>query len=190
VIAGGGDIGAGERGTFTKEEMMAELAVERGTHAHKIDWSAAVWAGVIAGIVFIMMEMLLMPMFGFAPSMWAPPRMMAAIGMGQDVLPPPATFDLTVMMVAMVIHFTTSILFAIVAAFVIRNLSTGAAIAVAVAGALLLYGFVFHVMTAGPWPWFAMGRNWVNVLSHVVFGAIVAWWYKARANPVQEHAHR
>ncbi len=167
---------------------MADIAVARGAHTHSIDWSAAIWAGVIAGIVFMMMEMLLMPMFGFAPSMWAPPRMIAAIGLGKDVLPPPASFDLMVVMVAMVIHFMTSMLFAIVVAFVIRNLGMGAAIAVGVVAALLLYGFVFYIMTAGPWPWFAMARNWVNILTHIVFGAIVAWWYKARAKPAQEHA--
>jgi uncharacterized membrane protein YagU involved in acid resistance len=167
---------------------MTEIAVEHGTHARGIDWSAAVWAGVIAGIVFMIMEMLLMPMFGFAPSMWAPPRMIGAIGMGEGVLPPPATFDLGVVMVAMVIHFATSILFAIVVAFVIRNLGMGAAFAVGILGALLLYGFVFYVMAGGPWPWFAMARNWVSILSHVVFGAIVAWWYKDRAEPARERA--
>ncbi|MBW3628120.1 MAG: hypothetical protein KY464_02370 [Gemmatimonadetes bacterium] len=162
---------------------MAEITVAREAHTRAIDWSAAVWAGVVAGIVFVMMEMLLMPMFGFAPSMWAPPRMMAATGMGKGVLPPPATFDLLVVMVAMVIHFTTSILFAIAVALVIRRMTTGAAIAVGVIGALLLYGFVFYIMAAGPWPWFAMARNWVSILAHVVFGAIVGWWYRARATP-------
>ncbi len=168
---------------------MAEIAVARETHSQSIDWSAAIWAGVIAGLIFLVMEMLLMPIFGGAPSMWAPPRMIAAIGMGQDVLPPPATFDLMVVMVAMMIHFTTSILFAIAVAFVIRNLGMGAAIGVAVVAALLLYGFVFYIMTAGPWPWFANGRNWVSILAHIVFGAVVAWWYKSRAKPTQEHAH-
>jgi uncharacterized membrane protein YagU involved in acid resistance len=168
---------------------MADIAVEHRAHArgHGIDWSAAIMAGVIAGIIFIMMEMFLMPLFGFAPSMWAPPRMIGAIGMGKDVLPPPATFDLGVVMVAMMIHFATSILFAVVVAFIIRNLGTGAAIAVGVVAALLLYVFVFYIMTGGPWPWFANGRNWVSILSHVVFGAVVAWWYKARADRTEEH---
>lgn len=165
---------------------MADIAVEHGAEARTIDWSAAVWAGVVAGIVFMMMEMLLMPLFGFAPSMWAPPRMIGAIGLGEGVLPPPATFDMGVVLVAMVIHFATSILFAIVVAFIIRNMTLGPAIAVGIVAALLLYVFVFYVMTAGPWPWFANGRNWVNIMTHIVFGAIVAWWYKSRAHPVEE----
>jgi uncharacterized membrane protein YagU involved in acid resistance len=166
---------------------MAEIAVHhRGAGA--IDWSAAVWGGVVAGIVFMMIEMLMMPMFGFAPSMWAPTRMIGAIGMGKDVLPPPATFDLGVVMVAMMIHFATSILFAIVVAFIIRGLGMGAAIGVGIVAALLLYVFVFYLMTAGPWPWFANARNWVNIFAHIVFGGMVAWWYKARAHPAEEPA--
>lgn len=172
--------------TRKRETEMAQIAVDDRGGTAGIDWSAAIWAGVIAGVVFMMMEMLLMPLFGFAPNMWAPPRMIAAIGMGRDVLPmpegPPPTFDMGVMMVAMIIHFTTSIIFGIVVAFIIRNLTMGAAIAVAVVAALLLYGFVFYIMTAGPWPWFAMARNWVNIMTHIVFGAIVGWWYKARAS--------
>jgi uncharacterized membrane protein YagU involved in acid resistance len=167
---------------------MADIAVERGMRAQGIDWSAAVVAGLVGGIVFLMMEMVLMPLFGFAPSMWAPPRMIGAIGLGQEALPPPATFDLTIVMVAMVIHVMTSILFAVVVAFIIRDMTMGPAIGMGIVAALLLYGFVFYVMTAGPWPWFENGRNWVSILAHIVFGAIVAWWYKARAHPAEERS--
>lgn len=164
---------------------MADVAVERETGARTIDWSAAVWAGVVAGIVFMLMEMILAPLFAGAPSMWAPPRMIAAIGMGEGVLPPPATFDFGVVMVAMIIHFALSIVFGIVTAFIVRNMSTGPAIAVGVVLALLLYVFVFYVMTP-VWPWFANGRGWVAIVSHIAFGAVVAWWYKARAEPAEE----
>jgi hypothetical protein len=152
-----------------------------------IDWKAAIMAGIVAGVVFMMMEMLLMPLFGFAPSMWAPPRMIAAIGMGEGVLPPPATFDIAVLMVAMMIHFATSIAFALVVALIIRGMAMGPALVVGVVGALLLYGFVFYVMTGIAWPWFENGRNWVNVVTHIVFGALVAWWYRARAHAGHVH---
>ncbi|MGH7447833.1 MAG: hypothetical protein ACREK1_05460 [Longimicrobiales bacterium] len=169
---------------------MAEMTV--GNHeVDAMDWKTAILAGVIAGVVFLVMEMMLMPLFGFAPNMWAPPRMIAAIGLGEGVLPmpegPPPTFDFMVVMVAMMIHFATSILFAVVVSYIIRRMPMGAAIALGIVAALLLYGFVFYVMAAGPWPWFAMGRNWVNIMTHVVFGAIVAWWYKARAHAGHVH---
>lgn len=165
---------------------MAEIAVERGGGSTgSIDWSAAVWAGVVAGIVFLVMEMMLAPLFGGAPSMWAPPRMIAAIAMGEGVLPPPADFALGPVMVAMLIHFTLSIAFGIVTAFIVRSMSMGAAIGVGIVLALLLYVVVFYLMTP-VWPWFANGRGWVAIVAHIAFGAVVAWWYRARANPVEE----
>jgi uncharacterized membrane protein YedE/YeeE len=88
----------------------------------------------------------------------------------------------------MMIHFALSIAFGIVTAFIVRNLGTGAAIGVGIVLAMLLYAFVFYLMTP-IWPWFANARNWVNIFAHVMFGAAVAWWYKARAHPSDEHAH-
>lgn len=52
-----------------------------------IRWSAAVWAGVIAGAVFLVLEMVMVPMF-LDGSPWGPPRMIAAMAMGEEVLPP------------------------------------------------------------------------------------------------------
>jgi uncharacterized membrane protein YagU involved in acid resistance len=167
---------------------MADIAGARGTRAASIDWSAAIGAGVIGGIVFMMLEMVLAPMFTGAPGIWAPPRMIGAIGLGKEVLPPPGTFHLGAVMVAMMIHFALSIAFGIVTAFIVRNMGMGAAILVGIVLALLLYVFVFYLMTP-VWPWFANARNWVSIFVHVVFGAVVAWWYKARAHPAQEHAH-
>lgn len=164
---------------------MADIALERAERAGGIDWSAAIWAGVIGGIVFVMMEMILAPMFTGAPSVWAPPRMIGAVGLGSGVLPPPATFDMGVVMVAMLIHFVTSILFAIVLALIVRRMAMGTAVVVGIVLALLLYGLVFYAMTP-VWPWFANARNWVSILSHVVFGAVVAWWYTARTSRLRE----
>lgn len=165
---------------------MAEIVVERGTRTQGIDWSAALWAGVVAGIVFLVMEMMLAPLFGGAPSMWAPPRMIAAIAMGEGVLPPPAGFAVMPVMVALLIHFALSIAFGIATAFIIRTMSLGPAIAVGIVLALLLYVFVFYLMTP-VWPWFASGRGWIAIVAHIAFGAVVAWWYRARANPREEH---
>ncbi len=170
------------------EDKMTDIAEERRAYSRGIDWGAALTAGVIGGIVFLMMQMLLMPLFNFAPSMWGPPRMIGAIVFGAEALPPPASFDLTIVMVAMVIHFMTSLLFAVVVAFIIREMTDGMAIGIGIAIALLLYALVFYGMAAGPWPWFANGRNWVNILTHIAFGMIVAWWYKARARP-KGHSH-
>ncbi len=68
---------------------------------------AAILAGLIAGVVFMMLEMILVPVF-MNGSPWAPPRMIAAIILGKDVLPmpgQPVIFDFGVLMVAVMLHF-------------------------------------------------------------------------------------
>lgn len=170
---------------------MADTATGQKSHgarAHAVDWSAAVWAGVVSGAVFMMLEMAMVPMF-MGGSPWGPPRMIAAMVMGDGVLPPPATFDLTILMVAMVVHFVLSVAFALVLALLVARLIAGPALAVGAAFGLALYLVNFYGMTA-IFPWFAMARNWVSIFAHVVFGLIAAWWYRARAHPVEErHAH-
>lgn len=164
---------------------MAEIAMSQRTRAGAIDWSAAVWAGIVSGAVFMVLEMMMVPLFmGGTP--WAPPRMIAAIAMGEGVLPPPATFDLTILMVAMVVHFLLSVVFALVLALLIARIGFGAALAVGAAYGFALYLINFYGMTA-IFPWFAMARNWVSIFAHVVFGLIAAWWYKSRARAVDEH---
>lgn len=139
--------------------------------------SAAFKAGLIAGLVFLILEMLLVGTVG-GDSPWAPPRMIAAIGMGREVLPPPATFDITIILVAMVIHFVLSIVFALTFARIATGLRlsrTALLIAGAVFG-LVLYFINFYGFTA-IFPWFAMARNWISTLAHLVFGLVVAWAY-------------
>lgn len=147
----------------------------------RVDWSAAVWAGIISGAVFVMLEMLMVPMF-LDGSPWGPPRMIAAIVLGRDVLPmpegPPPTFDAGVLMAAMVVHFALSVAYAVALALAISRMSTGAAIGAGAVFGLVLYLINFYVLTA-VFPWFAMARNWVSIVVHVLFGVIAAAAYKA-----------
>lgn len=165
---------------------MAEIAVTEKRGA-AVDWRAAVWAGVISGAVFMVLEMMMVPLF-LGDSMWAPPRMIAAIVMGEGVLPPPATFDFGILMVAMAVHFVLSVLFALVLALLIARLGFGAALAVGAGYGLALYLINFYGFTA-IFPWFAMARNWVSIFAHLVFGLIAAWAYKRIAGFAHEHAH-
>jgi uncharacterized membrane protein YagU involved in acid resistance len=147
-----------------------------------IDWSAAIWAGVIGGGVFMLLEMIMVPLFMPDGSPWAPPRMIAAIGMGKDVLPPPATFDITILMVAMVIHFILSIIFALILAAIVSRFELGLAIVIGAIFGLILYLINFYGFTA-IFPWFEMARNWISIFAHIVFGAITAGTYKWLQKP-------
>ena len=147
-----------------------------------IDWSAAIWSGVIAGAVFMMLEMIMVPLFMPDGSPWAPPRMIAAIVMGKDVLPPPATFAVAPLMAAMVLHFMMSIIYAIILAFIVNRFGLGIAVIIGLGFGLMLYLVNFYGFTA-VFPWFAMARNWISIFSHLMFGVIAALVYKWLQKP-------
>ncbi|MDQ3205688.1 MAG: hypothetical protein M3Q40_04130 [Pseudomonadota bacterium] len=146
-----------------------------------INAKAAVWAGVIAGLVFVMLEMMMVAMF-LGGSPWGPPRMIAAIAMGRDVLPPPATFDLTILMVAMAIHLVLSIILAFVFALIVKGRPLGTTVIIGAVFGLALYLINFYLMTA-VFPWFAEARNWVSIFVHIVFGVVLGWVYAGFSRP-------
>ena len=145
----------------------------RGSHL-----KSGALADVIAGAVFMMMEMGLVALSGGSP--WGPPRMIAAIVMGEGVLPPPASFDLMIVMVAMVVHFMLSIIIGLAFAFLAGRFSLLMAVAVGAGIGLALYLVNFYGMTAF-FPWFAMARNMISVISHIAFGMVLGLSYRALA---------
>jgi hypothetical protein len=157
------------------------------TGHRELSWSGVFWSGLIAGVAFMMLEMLMVWAF-MGQSPWGPPRMIAAMAMGQGVLPPPATFDFGVFMAAMFIHFALSWLLAAVFAWAFGGLDTGKAVLVGAVFGLVVYFVNFYGFTA-IWPWFAQARNWVSILSHIAFGVVLAWTYKAIAHRSDHGAH-
>lgn len=148
----------------------------------KLNWKAVIVSGLVAGIVFMMSEMALAATIG-GQSPWGPPRMIAAMVMGKDVLPPPATFNLGIMMVAMMIHFVTSIVLAAILGGVIsyKRMSLTTALVTGVVFGLLVYIVNFYLMT-GVFPWFAMARGGIAIFSHTMFGLVLGWIYHAMAD--------
>ncbi len=151
--------------------------------AHRINTKAALWAAIVAGAVFMMLEMIMVPVF-MGGSPWGPPRMIAAIGMGDGVLPPPATFDAGIVMVAMLIHFTLSVILAFVFAFIARGRTVGMATIIGAAFGLVVYVVAFYGMTA-VFPWFAMARGWVGIFAHIAYGAVLGFVYASIARRVR-----
>lgn len=152
------------------------MAQSNSTARPGLDWKAAIWSGIIAGAVFMMLEMVLVPVF-LGGSPWGPPRMIAAIAMGKEVLPPPDSFALVPLMVAMMIHLVMSIVLAAILGVIVGRLGTAAALMAGAVFGLVLYLVNFYGMTA-VFPWFAMARNWVTIFAHVMFGVVAALSYK------------
>jgi len=104
--------------------------------------------------------------------------MIAAMVMGKDVLPPPATFSAPIMMVAMGIHLIMSVVYGLVLGAIVHRMGKGTALATgAVFGLVAVYFVNFHVVAPMMFPWFTEAQNWVSVISHVMFGIVVAAVY-------------
>lgn len=152
-----------------------------------MNWKAAIISGLIAGLIFMMLEMGLVGTVG-GQSPWGPPRMIAAMIMGKDVLPPPASFDMGVMMVAMMIHFPLSIIYAVVLGWAISHwrMTLMTSLIVGTIYGLLIYFVDFYLMTA-IFPWFAMARGGISIFAHAMYGLVLGWTYYAIAKPLSDH---
>jgi hypothetical protein len=142
-----------------------------------IGWGAALWAGVIAGIVFAMLNIGLgWVVRGESP--WTPLRNVAAIALGPDALAPATTFDARVVLVAIVVHLFLSMLYAIFLALLLPTTDRPFSILLGGFYGLALYYINFYGFDAFS-PWFAVERGWVSIASHFVFGAVLAFAYLA-----------
>jgi uncharacterized membrane protein YagU involved in acid resistance len=143
-----------------------------------INWRAAILAGLFSGLVFLILEMAMVPLF-LDGSPWGPPRMIGAILLGEGVLPPPATFNFGVVVVALIVHFVLSVGYAIALGFLLHRMGVGmgAALGIGAVFGIVLYLVNFYGFTA-IFAWFANARNWVSIFAHVVFGIAAAWGYE------------
>ena len=150
-----------------------------------INWSAAARAGIIGGAVFLALDMVLTPLSGGSGS--EPPRLTAAIVLGDKVLSPSAPIFPSVLLVGLIVHVALSILYGLtISALVHRTSLTTASLLGSIAG-LGLYVLNFYVFTS-VFPWFATGRTWVTVLVHLVFGFVVACSYTLMTPLAPQHS--
>lgn len=98
--------------------------------------------------------------------------------MGRDVLPSPATFDPSIMLVAACIHFALSIAYGVLVAIMTARTGTGMAISIGAGFGGSLYVVNLYGFTA-IFPWFAEVRDWITLAAHIVFGVTAAATYKA-----------
>jgi hypothetical protein len=74
------------------------------------------------------------------------------------------------------------IIYAVILAFLVHRLELVTALLVGGLFGLALYLVNFYGFTA-IFPWFAEARNWVSIVSPIVFGLLAAWAYKTMAHP-------
>lgn len=139
-------------------------------------------AAIAAGTLSTLVQVALWVVFteSWAVLLARDARLAAALVLGSRVLPPPATFDATVMATATLVHGALSLAYVALLAPLLTRRSAAAAAAIgAVFGAGLyivnLYGFTVL------FPWFAVARDWITLAAHIAFGASAAVVYRAVA---------
>jgi len=140
-----------------------------------VDWRAAIWAGIISGVIFLAINMLLMKIYVGSP--WVTVRLVASIAMGARVLPPPATFDAGIFVVAILVHLPLSIAFASLIAAILHRWGLLVGIIGGAIFGLALYAINFYTFTFF-FPTFFPMRSWIMAVSHVIFGACAGGIYE------------
>lgn len=140
-------------------------------------WQAAMSAGFIAGIVFLVIEMLLVPAFLHGGA-WDFPQKIAALVFGPSLLSPEATFHGGAVFTALVVHFALSIVYGLALGAFVAPLEKTPALSMGVIFGMTLYVVNFYFFTAW-FPWFVDARNWVTVVAHLAFGLVAVALYKA-----------
>lgn len=151
-------------------------ARDRATGIH---WNAALQASLIAGVLFLLLQMVMGPLF-VGGAVWDMPRLTAAIVLGRDVAPPPGTFSFGVVATGIAIHAMLSAVYGIIIAAIVHRMVMPSAVMAGAVFGLALYTVNFYAFTA-MFDWFAMARTWVTVLTHLLFGVSAAWVYRTHA---------
>jgi hypothetical protein len=150
----------------------------RAAHALR----AAVVAGLVGGTVATVFQLVAWSLHGdpLPETFHRDTRFAAAIVMGRDVLPPPATFDLRVAAAATALHFALSIVYALAIAPLVASARTPAALGIGALFGTLIFAVNMYGFTA-VWPWFAATRDAITLAAHAVFGASAAIAYRLAA---------
>jgi hypothetical protein len=158
------------RGDDMELRMQAHHYVQRLP-----DWRAACISGLVAGCVFIVLE-LLTARFLLYQGAWGTVKMVAAIMLGQQALSADA-FTWGIVLAAGVVHFALSVVLALILALVMASFrfdsSFGMASLVGAVFGAIVYLVNFYLLT-DYFDWFDQARGWESFLAHVVFGIVAA----------------
>ena len=143
-----------------------------------VDWSAVVWAGLLAGVLFLLLYLFFVPYAIGSGNAWGMLRLLASIVLGPDILAPPATFHLGALIAAIATNLILSLVFAILLAIITHRWGLITGIVLGALFGLGLYCINFYTVTL-LYPWFFAFRGSAMVWTHLIFGACAGGIYEA-----------
>ncbi|WP_265948216.1 SRPBCC family protein [Dechloromonas sp. A34] len=137
----------------------------------RIDLAMAGVVGIAAGVIATVAQLVLwwLANVPVAETLLRDTRLTAALLMGPAVLPPPTTLQWDILLVATLIHFALSIAYAIIPAQLAGRLPIGPLLLIGGLYGLAIYAVNLYGFTL-LFPWFVVARDWVTLLTHLVFG--------------------
>ncbi len=140
-----------------------------------LDWGAALWAGIISGALIFVLNIILSWITLGSP--WVYVRLTASIILGEGALPPPAGFDLSIFLAALLVQLVLSVFYGCLVAVVIFRWGLLVGFLGGAALGLAIYVINFFAISYF-FPWFFPLRSWIVLLSHVLFGALAGGIYE------------
>lgn len=146
----------------------------------KPDWKSAVVAGLVAGGVAMVIDLLWTALI-MGGNPWHTSHLVAALVLGPELLQGGTQqFNLTVVAVALLTHYSLGMLFGVVIAAIINAVHSESSLPLIIAiGAFCggtLYGINFYGM-ARFFPWVVELRGESYVVEHFIFGMTAAFMY-------------
>ena len=159
---------------------MDTLVGTRSWHWRKPDWAAAAVAGLGAGAVLMVLDLVWSTLFN-PDGPWRTSHMIAPIFIGTEKLRTTGyAFSATVVSIALAVHYLLGILFGLVLGVIMAQLRLDETPAYAlVAGAMMgiaMYLLNFEALV-GFFPWMADLRGVDTLAAHVVFGVVAGLLY-------------
>jgi hypothetical protein len=151
-------------------DLMAKTAPPRPEYGW-IDLAMMLTVGLGAGVLATMAQVALWWLAGIPllETFYRDAYLTAALAMGAGILPPPSTPQLSILLVAALIHFALSVVYALIPAHLVGRLRTGPALFSGALYGLAIYGVNLYGFIA-LFPWFALVRDWMTLVTHLVFG--------------------
>jgi hypothetical protein len=140
-----------------------------------VDWNAALWAGILSGLVSFLAGILISWIVLDIP--WFFPRLVASLIMGDGVLPPPASFDLGIVFLALLIHLALSVAYVGIIAMLVHEYGIMISFIGGALFGLAIYLINFYTLSYF-FPWFYQYRGWIFIIAHLVYGALAGSLYE------------
>ena len=142
-----------------------------------MDWSSAFWAGLIAGIIFYLLNVFVVPLF-LGGNSWVIIRLFSSVFLGNGILAPPATYNLVSLIVSIFSVMLFSMLFTLTVTFILHRWGLLVGIVGGAIFGLAIYLINFYSLSYF-FPWFYPMSSWSFLVTHILLGSVAGGVYES-----------